>query len=173
MVKITKNKTLHLNRENDRLEYMQIKYHPIYTTGATPILELINKEEESNDYILSKDMESEVNGIVQKLSGASLRYFARVLLVKFNEGSSDNVVKRAVYEKAEEDPLFVLNEWKDPERPLKELIREGIIKGVFTTKNGRWTCEGAVTGTSFEQTLSWLGENEDLVPSLRKKIFKK
>ena len=125
-----------------------------------------------HDFIVEKDLEAKVNGVIQKLSGSELKKFARVLLVKVNEGSTDSAVKRAVYEKAELQPIEVLEAWEDPERPLKELIRTGVIKKVFTTKNGRWSCEGALCGTSFETTLEWLKDNEDLLPKLRKQIFK-
>jgi hypothetical protein len=171
IVKITKKKKLKLSNANDRLEYMQAKLHPIFTEGPTPILIVINKEEEANDFILEKDLEAKVNGIIQKLSGLELQKFARLLLVKVNVGSSDSAIKRVVYEQAESNPIAVLEAWEDPERPLKELIRSGVIKKVFTTKNGRWSCEGALTGTSFESTLEWLKENEDLLPKLRKQIF--
>lgn len=172
IIKITKKKKLNLTYENDRLEYMQAKLHPIFTDGPTPILIVINKEEEANDFIIEKDLEAKVNGVIQKLSGSELKKFARVLLVKVNEGSTDSAVKRAVYEKAELEPFDVLEAWEDPERPLKELIRSGVIKKVFTTKNGRWSCEGTLCGTSFETTLEWLKDNEDLLPKLRKQIFK-
>lgn len=172
IIKITKKKKLNLTYENDRLEYMQAKLHPIFTDGPTPILIVVNKEEEANDFIVEKDLEAKVNGVIQKLSGSELKKFARVLLVKVNEGSTDSAVKRAVYEKAELQPIEVLEAWEDPERPLKELIRSGVIKKVFTTKNGRWSCEGTLCGTSFETTLEWLKDNEDLLPKLRKQIFK-
>ena len=162
IIKITKKKKLNLTYENDRLEYMQAKLHPIFTDGPTPILMVVNKEEEANDF----------NGVIQKLSGSELKKFARVLLLKVNEGSTDSAIKRAVYEKAELQPIEVLEAWEDPERPLKELIRSGVIKKVFTTKNGRWSCEGTLCGTSFETTLEWLKDNEDLLPKLRKQIFK-
>jgi hypothetical protein len=172
IVKITKQKKLNLSYDNDRLEYMQAKLHPIFTDGPTPILIVVNKEEEANDFILEKDLIAKVNGVIQKLAGEELRRFARVLLLKVNVGSTDNAIKRLVYEKAELEPIVVLEAWEDPERPLKELIRTGVIKKVFTTKNGRWSCEGALCGTSFESTLEWLKENEDLLPKLRKQIFK-
>lgn len=172
IIKITKKKKLNLTYDNDRLEYMQAKLHPIFTDGPTPILIVVNKEEEANDFIVEKDLEAKVNGVIQKLAGSELRNFARVLLLKVNEGSTDAAVKRAVYEKAELEPTVVLEAWEDPERPLKELIRAGVTKKVFTSKNGRWSCEGALCGTSFETTLDWLKENEDLLPKLRKKIFK-
>jgi len=172
IIKITKKKRLNLSQENDRLEYMQAKLHPIFTDGPTPILIVVNKEEEANDFIIEKDLEAKVNGIIQKLGGSELKNFARVLLLKVTEGSTDAAIKRLVYEKAELEPVVVLEAWEDPERPLKELIRTGISKGVFTKKNGRWSCEGALCGTSFESTLEWIKENDDLLPKLRKKIFK-
>lgn len=172
IVKITKKKVLNLSHDNDRLEYMQALLHPIFTDGPTPILIVVNKEEEANDFIIEKDLEAKVNGVIQKLSGSELKNFARVLLLKVTEGSTDPAIKRLVYEKAELEPIMVLEAWEDPERPLKELIRTGIAKGVFTKKNGRWSCEGALCGTSFESTLEWIKENDDLLPKLRKQIFK-
>lgn len=173
IVKYKKKSRLNLSKENDRLEYMQALLHPIYSTGPTPVFDVVNKEEEANQFIEQRDLTAEVNGVVQKLSGDELERFARILMVKFQPGSTPQAIKRAVYEKADLEPELVLNEWNDEDRPLKELIRVGVIKGKFSSKNGRWSCGGISTGTSFEQTIDWLKENEDLVPKLRKEIFGK
>ncbi len=172
IVKITKQKRLNLSRDSDRLEYMQIKLHPEFTEGPTPVLIVKNLEEEANDFIINKDMESQVNGIIQKLGGEELKKFSRVLMLKVNAGSTDNAIKRALYELAESDPLLVLEEWENPERPLKEMIRTGIVKKLFVVTNGRWMYKDIATGTSFEQTLEWLKDNVDLQPKIRKEIFK-
>ncbi len=173
IVKITKQKRLNLSRDSDRLEYMQILNHPEFTTGPNPVLVVKNLEEEADNYIKDKDLESQVNGIIQKLGGKELKSFCRVLLIKFNEGSTDSSIKRSLYEVAEGDPSYVLNAWEDPERPLKEMIRVGIVKKIFTATNGRWMCKDIPTGTSFEQTVEWLKDNVDLQPKLRKEIFAK
>lgn len=173
IMKYTKRKKLNLSRDNDRLEYQQALLHPHFTAGPNPVLIVNNLEELANDFIEEKDLVSKVNGIIQKLSGADLKKFCRVLLISYPLGSSDSAVKRLLYEKAELEPQEVLNEWEDPDRPLKELIREGVVKKVFTTTNGRWSCGGTQCGTTFEHALDWLKENEDLEPKLRKQIFAK
>ncbi len=171
IMKYTKRKRLNLSRDNDRLEYQQALLHPHFVSGPNPVLIVNNLEEQANDFIQEKDLISKVNGIIQKLDGKETEKFCRVLLISFPVGSSPSAVKRLLYEKAELDPQEVLAEWEDPDRPLKELIREGLIKKVFTTTNGRWACGGTQCGTSFEHTLDWLKENEDLEPKLRKQIF--
>jgi len=173
IMKYTKRKKLNLSRDNDRLEYQQALLHPHFTAGPNPVLIVNNLEEMANSFIEEKDLVSKVNGIIQKLSGLDLKKFCRVLLISYPTGSSDSAVKRLLYEKAELEPSLVLAEWEDPERPLKELIREGVVKKVFTMTNGRWSCGTTLTGTSFEQTLEWLKDNEDLEPKLRKQIFAK
>jgi hypothetical protein len=99
-----------------------------------------------------------------------LQDFARVLLITVKPGSSDKVIKRAIYEKAETEPGEILNEWNDENRELKVILRKGLEKQLFTYRQGRYTFDGQLMGTTFDIAVDWLKANEDLIPSMRKQL---
>ena len=173
VLKITR--TIYLNMKNlsDQLLYMAAKLHPIYMSGPRQVLKLVDFESDAKDFVVLKDLEAQANDIIRKLSGENLKDFARILLVMVKPGSSDTVIKRALYEKSVEQPEVIINEWNDTARELKAIVRKGLEKGVFTEKGGRITYQPEngqpiMMGTSFELAVHWLSENDDLVPSLRK-----
>lgn len=165
-------RTVRLNMEevNDQLFYNQVVNHPIYIKGSESVLVIINHEAEADEFVENRDMASKADAIIQKLNFAELQDFARVLLITVMPGSSERSLKRALYEKATEDPKLVLNEWNDDRRELKSLIRHGLEKQVFTYRHGKYSHNGELMGTSFDRAVDWLKENEDLVPSLTKEI---
>lgn len=161
---------LDLLNENDLLEFEHVKDHPIYVNGPTPILEIVDVEKKAEEHIAQKDLEAEVNYLIKKLGGHELKSFARILGVNVAT-NSDNVIKRFIYDIAEEDPDHVIEEYNHPDRSLKELLHAGREQGTFTMKNGVWYFNTTPMGSSFDQALVWLKENEDLHPTLRKQIF--
>ena len=165
-------RTLYLNMGelNDRLTYAQIKNHPIYIDGPRPVLKIVNFEDEASSFVKLKDLEAEANAIIHKLEGDELKDFARILLVVAKDGSSDKVIKRTLYEKSALNPGEIINEWNDSSRELKAILRKGLEKNVFESKFGRFTFKGELMGTTFESSVDWLKQNEDLVPNLRKEI---
>jgi len=170
VLRITKNITLNMENDNDRLTFNQLKFHPRFAKGGNSVLTLHNVEEASIDYVTLKDKEAEANAIVKELVGKNLELFARVLLVPIKPGTTESVIKRAVYEKCEVNPELVISEWNSPERELKELLHLGIDKEVFGKVNGVYSFRGETIGTSFEMALSWLKNNDDLIPSIRKEL---
>jgi hypothetical protein len=170
VLRITKNILLNMENENDRLTYNQLKFHPKYTKGGNSVLTLHNIEEASADYVTLKDQEAEANAIVKELSGKKMMSFARVLLIPIKPGSSDSVIKRAIYEKVEANPTLVLEEYNSPDRELKEIIHEGVDADLFNKVNGVYSFKGQTIGTSFEMAISWLKNNDDLLPSIRKEL---
>lgn len=170
VLRITKNILLNMENEDDRLTYNQLKSHPRYVKGSNSVLVLHNIESASIDYVALKDREAEANAIVKELNGESLTMFARVLLVQVRPGSTESVIKRAIYELVETKPDFVIEEWNSPDRELKELLHKGIDNGLFSKKNGAYSFKGETVGTTFEMALSWLKTNDDLIPSIRKEL---
>jgi len=170
VLKVQKKILLNLSDLNDRLTYEQVRLHPIYVKGANPVLKLINHEVEDNNFVLAKDLEAKANGIIQKLSDDEVKSFARVLLVTIKERSSPTAIKRKLYDKVQEDPQNVINEWENEDRELKIMIRAGIEKGLFTKSNGVFKFKEQTIGTTFELALEWLRENDDLHPSIRKEL---
>lgn len=170
VLRITRTLYLNLVNEGDRLTYEQVRLHPIYTKGARPVLLLVNHETEADNFVALKDLEAQAMEIIQKLKGAELTDFARILLVVVKPGSSEQVIKRSLYEKATTNPHLILNEWNDELREYKSIVRKGIEKGIFTLKHGRYSFETQLMGTTFEQAVDWLKDNDDLIPSLNKKL---
>ena len=170
VLRITRTLYLNLENDGDRLTYEQVRLHPIFVKGARPVLLLVNHETEADDFVALKDMEAKAMEIIQKLKGAELVDFARILLIVLKPGSSEQVIKRALYEKATNNPHLVLNEWNDELREYKSLIRKGIEKGIFIVKHGRYTFDGQLMGVTFENAVDWLKDNDDLIPSLNKKL---
>jgi hypothetical protein len=162
-------KKLDLSKEKELAEFNHLKDHPIYVKGPNPVLEIVDIVRQAEDEIQKKDIEAECNYIIRKLSGPELKSFARVLGI--NVGSnSEAIVKRMLYEKAEESPEEVLKEWEDPDRGIKQLLNDGKASGIFTVKNSVWYFKDAPIGSNFEQALLWLIENDDLHPSIRKEL---
>ena len=86
-----------------------------------------------------RDLSTKADDIIRKLSGGILKDFARIMLVMVKPGSSDTVIKRALYEKSAEHPEDIINEWNDPGRELKAIVRKGLETGLFIEKGGRIT----------------------------------
>lgn len=161
---------LDMNKEDDRLTLAHVANHPIYINGPRPVLVIVNHETDADAFVALKDNEALAGDIIQKLEGEDLKDFARVLLITVKPGSSDKVIKRAIYEMASTNPGEILNEWNDELRELKVIIRKGLESGMFNYKQGRYTFDGQLMGTTFEIATDWLKENEDLVPSMRKQL---
>jgi len=168
-------RTIHLNMEraNDRLLYNQVKFHPLYLNGANPVLVLVNHQEAADEFVMKRGLAATADAIIEKLKVEDAKDFARVLLITVKPGASESSIKRALYEKATMSPQDVIDEWNNPERDLKALIKKGIEKGVFTNKSGRYSYGTELMGTSFEYAVEWLKENEDMIPNLTKTINKK
>ena len=165
-------RTIYLNLEklDDRLTYEQVRLHPIYVDGARPVLAIVNHENEADDFVALKNLESDAMAIISNLKGGELKDFARILLIKVKAGSSDQVIKRVLYEVAEENPANIINEWNDDLKECKAIIRTGIEKGVFKYNQGRYNFKDQLMGTSFDLAVQWMKNNEDLIPSLRKEM---
>lgn len=168
--KFTRTVYLNMNKDDDRLTYSQVANHPLYIKGARPVLVIVNHESDADAFVAQKDLEAKAMDVIQKLEGEELRNFARVLLITVKEGSSDKVIKRSIYDLAENDPGMVLNEWEDESREIKVILRKGIEKKMFENKHGRYTFKGQLMGTTFEQAVDWLNDNDDLIPSMRKQL---
>ncbi len=161
---------LDMSKEDDRLTLQAVANHPIYIKGSRPVLVVVDHENDADAFVALKDNEALAGKIIADLHGKELQDFARVLLITVKPGSSDKVIKRAIYEKAETEPGEILNEWNDENRELKVILRKGLEKQLFTYRQGRYTFDGQLMGTTFDIAVDWLKANEDLVPSMRKQL---
>lgn len=161
---------LDMNKEDDRLTLQAVVNHPIYIDGPRPVLVVVNHENDADEFVALKDNEALAGKIIADLKGSELKDFARVLLITVKPGSSDMVIKRAIYEKAETNPGEILNEWNDENRELKVILRKGLETQMFIFRQGRYTFDGQLMGTTPDIAVDWLKTNEDLIPSMRKQL---
>lgn len=160
---------LHLNRENDRLEYEHIKHHPLYTNGSEPILRVIDVTEEAEERTFKRESALEALIEAKNLRGDKLLNFARVLGIQ-TLNQLESIVKDRVYDIAEDKPEQFLKAFNDPNRTFKETLHKGKLKGVFTLKNNIWKFRDVLMGANIEEAILWLQDNEDLMPSIRKEL---
>jgi hypothetical protein len=161
---------LDMKNDDDRLTLQAVVNHPIYIDGPRPVLVVVNHESDADAFVALKDNEALAGKIIADLKGQELQDFARVLLITVKPGSSDKVIKRAIYEKAETEPGVILNEWNDDNRELKVILRKGLEQNLFVYRQGRYSFDGQLMGTTFDIAVDWLKTNEDLVPSMRKQL---
>tara|TARA_R110000751_G_scaffold26901_7_gene71561 strand:- start:12523 stop:13257 length:735 start_codon:yes stop_codon:yes gene_type:complete len=184
VTRFTKNRTYNLSDPTQALEYEHVKNHPIYTNGPTPILECVNVEEVAQADVYQKDMEAEANYIVRKLSGEKLRDFARLLLIGkriiIGEQTSDNVIKREIYNLAEDSnpggvsgAQKIVNAWENPDRNIRELLEKGVANTTFMIKDGVYYYGKQKMGTTKEYAIEWFNKNNDILPQIRKEINSK
>lgn len=170
-IRMTKSiKLLDLSNPKEQEEYEFIKTHP-FVVGREKLIVVANITEKSEEAVTKKDMEFEALKIVKELQGTKLADFARILGVHA-ENINESVIKAKVYEIADTDPKRIITEWSDDDRGLKALLQKGRQRGVFkvNTKSGVWKYRQVTMGTNEEQSLQWLKDSKDLMPSIRKQV---
>lgn len=182
VVKYTKKKKLNMLRDNDRLEYVHLKNHPIYVNGSNPLLLLYNFDDEATAYVAKKDAAAKADSMITNLNTEGLKDLARVVQIKVMPGSSDIVLKRALYEFAESKTggaktlgaLKVISEIESPDYDCKVLLYRALESKEVVVKNGRYLFGQIGLGTTFDVSLQFLKDNADLESELIKKMnFKK
>lgn len=182
VVKYTKKKKLNMLKENDRLEYVHLKNHPIYVNGANPLLTLYNFDDEATQYVARKDAAAKADSMITSLSTEALKDLARVVQIRVMPGSSDIVLKRALYEYAESKTgsgntlgaLKIISEIESPDYDTKVLLYRALESKDVVLRNGRYLFGQIGLGTTFDVSLQFLKDNADLESELIKKMnFKK
>lgn len=175
-------KVLNLNTENDRLEYAHLMHHPTYVSCANPVIKLINFEDEAELFVIEKDSEAKANGIISSLSIEKLKDLARVLQIRTRPGSSDIVLKRALYEyaakKKDKDnqvngAIDILNKIESPDYTKKVLLSNAMEKGIVKIVSGRYMFGQTGIGGSFDTSIQWLSENPDVESELISRVNSK
>ncbi|MHA1690184.1 MAG: hypothetical protein ACTSU7_00975 [Candidatus Heimdallarchaeaceae archaeon] len=159
---------LNMENEEDRLLYGQILHHPVYV--AKGIYEIFDSESESESFLAWKKLEKECADIIMDLSAKDTKDLCRILLIKVRDGSSENVLKKLLFDYVEENPKLFLDEYNSSDKPYKILLRSLMDRGHCEQKNGRFLLMNQSIGTTFEQGVDWLklDENKDLLPQYRK-----
>lgn len=180
VVKYTKaKKILNLSSENDRLEYAHLLDHPIFTKGGSPRIKIVNFEQEADDFVTRKDNEARANEVISKLTGSSLKDLARVLQITVRPGSSEAVMKRALYEYAAQNIVpgtnlsgaqKIISEIDSNEYKTKVALYKAIESKVVRLNNGRYFFGQVSMGSSYEMALNWLIENPDQESELEKQL---
>jgi hypothetical protein len=173
-------KVLRMTNENDRLEYVHLKNHPKYTNGSNQVLLIYNHEEEADNYVALKDAEAEANAKIKTFTGQKLRNLARVCQITVRPGSSETVLKRALYEYADRDlsqggikrtgAVDILEQLNSPEYEDKVLLYNAMDKKMVEVKNGRYLFGQIGLGTTFDTALQFLIDNPDISSELSKKL---
>jgi hypothetical protein len=169
--KYTSAKTvLRLSNGDDLLEYLHIKDHPVYIKGSSPRMKLIDVTQEALDSVSHRELAMDAMMEARKLRGEKLADFARVLGIKA-DNVLETVVKDKLYTYAETNPTEFMEALNDPHRPLRQLLHKGKTVGTLKVdKGGIWKYRDLILGTSIEEAILWLKDNEDLQPKLRKEI---
>jgi hypothetical protein len=178
VIKYTKKKLLRMENENDRLEYAHLKLHPIYVNGSNPVLILYNFDDEAKTYVGNKDASSKADSFITKLDFSKLQDLARVMQIKVRPGSSEIVLKRALYEYAESKlgannrlgALDILEQIESPDYDRKVLLYKAIENKTVEIKNGRYLFNQVGMGTTFDVSLQFLKDNPDMESELAKKM---
>lgn len=182
VVKYTKKKKLNMLKDNDRLEYVHLKNHPIYINGANPLLVLYNFDDEATQYVARKDAAAKADSMITSLNVEKLKDLARVVQIRVMPGSSEIVLKRALYEFAESKTgsantlgaLKIISEIESPDYETKVLLYKALESKDVIIKNGRYLFGQIGLGTTFDVSLQFLKDNADLESELSKKMnFKK
>ena len=162
---------INLNNHNDELIYEFAKEHPLFVKAARPLLRIVNRQAEAKEELSHTELKVEALVQAQKLLGDKLVDFARVLGLNTTNVDLD-LIKRDVYEYAENDSAKFISMLTDPDRKILELMYKGKEKGVFNHHNGVWKYNKSVIGTTLDQAIMWFknNENQDLLPGIRKQI---
>jgi len=173
-----KKKILRMENDNDRLEYIHLKNHPLYLTGATAVFTLFNFEDEAENYVNLKNSSAKANGMINDFTGDKLRNLARVVQIRVRPGSSETVLKRALYEYADSKidssgktgALEILEQLESPDYETKVLLHNAMDAKFVEVKGGRYLFGQIGMGTSFDVALQYLTDNPDLESELSKKL---
>lgn len=166
-----KNIKLDLSKENDHLFYEHIKDHPVYLHGGYPCLRLVNTELQAQKHIDRTELGIDAKSLIKGLGEDGIRDLARALEISFNATTTINVLKQLLYQKAESEPENVLTTWNHPDRELRMMVHRGLDKGVIAKLNGVYKMGDISFGTTFDECILWLKQNEDLIPNVRQKTL--
>lgn len=177
--RVIKNIKLDFSKMDDKIMYCVVKNHPIYVSGSNPVLRIVNVEEEAHEFVSKREIGIKAAGIVSALAGNDLRMFARVVFiaaktagVRIGPSTSDNVIKKYLYDIVDTNPSLVVDEYEDDRKLLRQLIRAGLETSpqIFKETKGVISFQGEKIGTSFEQAVEWLGKNQDLLASIQAQV---
>ncbi|MHA1287966.1 MAG: hypothetical protein ACTSPB_11245 [Candidatus Thorarchaeota archaeon] len=148
-----------------------LQNHPHYMKPGSEILRIENKEKEAKEFLEARDTIATVGGKIAKLdTDVKVRTMARVLKIRISKNDSSSVLKRAMYEAADNDPAFVFSRFEHEELETLKLLYDGLHEDVFALANKVWTFGSEVMGSSEEEAIAWLKDNDELIPSIRQKI---
>lgn len=176
--KYTKKRVLRMENDNDRLEYGHLLHHPLYLSGATAIFKLFNFEDEAKSYVALKDAEAKANAKINEYSGQELRDLARVVQVRVRPGSSETVLKRALYEYSDSKDdssgatgaVDIIKQLESPDYDSKVLLFHSMDKKYVTVTGGKYLFNQTGLGMSFDSALQYLIDNPDVESELKKKF---
>lgn len=160
---------LDLSNEDDRLEYLHTKDHPIFVLGAHPCLKVIDVVQQAEDDVESMDLGVDALIVARELRSEKMVNFARVLGIG-THNVLESIIKKRVYEYAQNKPKEFMAAWDNPNRMFSEILHKGKTVGVFNANNGVWKYRETLMGVNIDEAILWLKNNEDLLPNIRKEL---
>jgi hypothetical protein len=160
---------LRMDREDDVLEYKHLKDHPLYVTGNSPLMKIIDVTQEAESRTAHREEALDALIEAKGLRGDKLFNFARVLGIQ-THNMLESIIKDKVYDYAEREPKGFLTAFNDPNRTFKEILHKGKLKSIFSLKSGVWKYRETLMGSSIDEAILWLKDNDDLMPSIRKEL---
>jgi hypothetical protein len=171
VIKVQRKMNLNLGSANDRLLYAHLKKHVHFVTGPSPLLELVDVEEQAGDFISHREIKSDAEAIVKSYSEEKLKDLARVLVIGVRENSSITVLKREIYSFIDlhDNTQQVSNaeklvaEVNSEDYETKVLLRRAMAENVIRESLNRLMFGSISLGTSFESAVQWATDNKDLL----------
>lgn len=160
---------LDLSKEDDKLEYLHTKDHPIFVLGSHPSLKVVDIVQQAEDDVNTMDLGVDALIVARELRGEKLIDFARVLGIG-THNVLESIVKKRVYEEAQNKPKDFMKAWDNPNRMFSEILHKGKTRGVFTANSGVWKYRETLMGVNIDESILWLKNNEDLLPNIRKEL---
>lgn len=166
---------LDLSNPHHKSVYNILLKHPVYYNTEDPknrLLDIENLEQEAEETITHKELEHQAVDIIKGFQNdMDISRFARVLGIP-TKNRSETYVRGQLYKLAEDNPQKVIDEHNDPNLETKQDLMKALDKGVVTKNNGLWYYYEQFLGDSFERALSYVLDNDFLIPKLKEEAEK-
>jgi len=165
---ISKNETLDLSNESDRLLYEHLLNHPVYFESDEPLIRLVNTEQRAIKDIDRVELAIDANNIIKALNLEGLRDMSMMLKIAFTKTTTEAVLKSKLYEIATDTPEAVMAVERNPDKDLHTLIHRGINREVIVKQRGAYYFNELLLGNTFEDCVLFFKQNEQVMPQLRR-----
>lgn len=178
VVKIQRKLILRMANENDRILYAHLLVHPKYVKSPTPILQLVNVEEQAKSFISHREIKSDAEEIIKKATQSQLQDLARVMMINVRPDSSVTVLKRELYDfidfqdnkAGKSNAERLVEEVNSEDYEMKVIFRKAIELKIITNSLNRLMYNNSTLATTFDSLVEWGRNNKDLVAEIAKQV---